>query len=167
MAESSDELERHIQEIHHDLRDNFGELEDKVKSAVDWRAQFEERPGTMLALAFGGGILLSALLPRGRSPRRTVRDDDRNVKSIRNEPAISGRPRVDDDARSRKRSETWNTLRAAVIGAAAGKLSEFIEELLPGSRADSTAARSGRNYDRPASASGQSTWQKSNIPASD
>ena len=62
MAESSDELERHIQEIRHDLRDNFGELEDKVKSAVDWRAQFEERPGTMLALAFGGGILLSALL---------------------------------------------------------------------------------------------------------
>src|SRR6266481_1361875 len=149
MAESSDELERHIQEIHHDLRDNFGELEDKVKSAVDWRAQFEERPGTMLALAFGGGILLSALLPRGRSPRRTVRDRDRNVQSIGDEPAISGRPR-DYDARSRKRSETWNTLRAAVIGAAAGKLSEFIEELLAGSRADSTAARRGRNYDRPA-----------------
>jgi len=167
MAESSDELERHIQEIHHDLRDNFGELEDKVKSAVDWRAQFEERPGTMLALAFGGGILLSALLPRGRSPRRTVRVRDRNVQSIRDKPAISGRPRVDYDARSSKRSETWNTLRAAVIGAAAGKLSEFIEELLAGSRADSTAARSGRNYDRPASASGQSTWQKSNIPASD
>ena len=167
MAESSDELERHIQEIRHDLKDNFGELEDKVKSAVDWRAQFEERPGTMLALAFGGGILLSALLPRGRSPRKTVRDGDRNVQSIGDKPAISARPRVDYDTRSSKRSETWNTLRAAVIGAAAGKLSEFIEELLAGSRADSTAARRGRNYDRPASASGQSTWQKSNIPASD
>src|SRR5258706_12355179 len=99
MAESSDELERHIQEIHHDLKDNFGELEDKVKSAVDWRAQFEERPGTMLALAFGGGILLSAFLPRGRSPRRTVRDGARNVNSNRHEPPFFGRPGVDDAAR--------------------------------------------------------------------
>jgi hypothetical protein len=160
MAESSDELERHIQEIRHDLRDNFGELEDKVKSAVDWRAQFEERPGTMLALAFGGGILLSALLPRGRSPRRTVRDRDRNVQSIRSEPAFSAHPRVEYDARSRERSETWNTLKAAVIGAAAGKLSEFMEELLLGSKAGSPSARSGKHYDRP-------TWQKSDSAASD
>ena len=160
MAESSDELERHIQEIRHDLKDNFGELEYKVKSAVDWRAQFDERPGTMLALAFGGGILLSALLPRGRSPRRTVRVRDRNVQSIRDKPAIPGRPRVDYDARSSKRSETWNTLRAAVIGAAAGKLSEFMEELLLGSKAGSPSARSGKNYDRP-------TWQKSDSAASD
>jgi len=167
MAESSDELERHIQEIRHDLKDNFGELEDKVKSAVDWRAQFEERPGTMLALAFGGGILLSALLPRGRSPRTRVRDDDRNVQSIRHDPAFSARPRVDYSAKSNERSETWNTLKAAVIGAAAGKLSEFMEELLLGSKASSTSARSGRSYDRPASSSGQSTWQKSNSAASD
>src|SRR5258707_8477858 len=167
MGETTDQIERQIEQKRNELSENFTELEDKVKSAVDWRAQFEERPGTMLALAFGGGILLSALLPRGRSPRRTVGDRDRNVQSIRDKPAIPGRPRVDYDARSSKRSETWNTLRAAVIGAAAGKLSEFIEELLAGSRADSTAARRGRNYDRPASASGQSTWQKSNIPASD
>src|SRR5258708_37593063 len=115
MAESSDELERHIQEIHHDLKDNFGELEDKVKSAVDWRAQFAERPGTMLALAIGGGILLSALLPRGRSPRRTVRDRDRNVQSIRDTPAISGLPRGDYDASCSKPSETSNTVVAAVM----------------------------------------------------
>src|SRR5260370_24788857 len=108
MAESSDELERHIQEIHHDLRDNFGELEDKVKSAVDWRARFEERPGTMLALAVGGGILLSALLPRGRSPRRTVRVRDRNVQSLRGKPAIPRRPPGAYDGRSSERSVTFD-----------------------------------------------------------
>ena len=53
MGETSDQIERHIQETRNDLGDNFSELEDKVKTAVDWRAQFEERPGTMLALAFG------------------------------------------------------------------------------------------------------------------
>ena len=167
MAESSDELERHIQDIRHDLKDNFGELEDKVKSAVDWRVQFEERPGTMLALAFGGGILLSALLPRGRSPRRTARDGDWNAQPVRYEPGLTVRPRVESGARPRERSETWNTLKAALIGVVAGKFSEFMEELLLGLRTGSTAGRSGRNYDRPGSSSGRSVWQKSNIPQSD
>jgi hypothetical protein len=149
MAESSDELEQRIADIRHDLKDNFSELQDKVKSRMDWRAQFEERPGTMMALAFGGGVLLSALLPRGRSPRRTFPERDRDMKSIRYEPASPGRSRVDYDVKASKRSEAWNALKGAVIGAAAGKLSEFVEELLPGSRTDSTTSRSGRDYDRP------------------
>ena len=41
MGETSDQIERHIQETRNDLGDNFGELEDKVKTAVDWRAQFD------------------------------------------------------------------------------------------------------------------------------
>jgi hypothetical protein len=72
MGETSDQIERHIQETRNDLGDNFSELEVKVKTAVDWRAQFEERPMTMVALAFGGGILLSALLPPLRAPRKRL-----------------------------------------------------------------------------------------------
>lgn len=63
MGERSDQIERDIASTRSELSDNFNELERKVKSAVDWRNQFEERPGTMLALAFGGGMLLSAILP--------------------------------------------------------------------------------------------------------
>lgn len=136
MAESSDELERHIEEIRHDLKDNFGELEDKVRSAMDWRAQFEERPGTMLALAFGGGVLLSALLPRPRSSRRTIRERDWDVSATRNEPPSTARPRTEYGRKPSRNSEAWNTLRAVLIGTAAGKLSEFIEELIPGSKAE-------------------------------
>ena len=55
MDETSDQIERHIQETRNDLDDNLNELGDRVKKAVDWRAQFEERPGTMLSLAFAGG----------------------------------------------------------------------------------------------------------------
>jgi len=162
MTESSDDLERHIREIQHDLKDNLGELEDKVRSAVDWRAQFEERPGTMLALAFGGGVLLSALLPRPRSSRRTVRERDWNVPATRNELASTAGSRTEYDRKPRRSSETWNTLRAALIGTAAGKLSEFIEELIPGSKADSTTGPRGTTYDRPGSSSGPSPWRKSN-----
>ena len=70
MGETSDQIERHIQKTRNDLGANFSALEEKVKTAVDWRAQFEERPVTMMALAFGGGVLLSALLPSVRSSRR-------------------------------------------------------------------------------------------------
>ena len=72
MGDTSDQIERHIQETRDDLHDNFNELEEKVRTAVDWRAQFEERSMTMMALAFGGGMLLSALLPSRRSSRTKV-----------------------------------------------------------------------------------------------
>jgi hypothetical protein len=62
MGETSDQIERHIQETRNDLSNNFNELEEKVKTVVDWRAQFEERPGMMLGLAFGE-VSCSALLP--------------------------------------------------------------------------------------------------------
>ena len=146
MAESSDELERHIEDIKHDLKDNFGELEDKVKSAVDWRAQFEEHPGTMLALAFSGGVLLSALLPRARSPRRAVQDSNGNAETIRSEPSFSARPRGENE-KARSGSTAWNALKGAMIGAVAGKASEFIEELFPGSGAGSHTGRRGVTYD--------------------
>jgi hypothetical protein len=146
MAESSEELERHIEDIKHDLKDNFGALEDKVKSAVDWRAQFEERPGTMLALAFSGGVLLSALLPRARSARRAVRDSNGNAETIRSEPPVSARPRSDNE-KARSGSAAWNALKGAMIGAVAGKVSEFIEEVFPGSGTASHTARRGVTYD--------------------
>src|SRR4029453_10833715 len=69
MDETSDQIERHIEQTRNDLHDNFNELGEKVKKAVDWRVQFEERPGTMLGLAFAGGIILSALFSSGRRSR--------------------------------------------------------------------------------------------------
>jgi hypothetical protein len=41
-------------------------------------AQFEQRPATLIALAFGGGIVLSALLPNRHSRHRSrdSYDDD-------------------------------------------------------------------------------------------
>jgi hypothetical protein len=46
--------------------------EEKVRNTFNCRAQFEERPMTLLAVAFGGGVLASALLPSGS--RRRGRD---------------------------------------------------------------------------------------------
>ena len=64
MGETSDQIERHIQRTRDDLSDNLSELEVRVKSAFDWRTQFAERPGTMLAVASRGRILSPFLARR-------------------------------------------------------------------------------------------------------
>ena len=66
MGEQSDQIEGHIRDQRNELGEHINELQEKVKRAVDWRVQFEERPMTMIGLAFGGGVLLSTLIG-GRS----------------------------------------------------------------------------------------------------
>jgi hypothetical protein len=71
MSETSSEIEEHIKNTRQNLSANLGELELKVRSAVDWRRQFKAHPATFLAAAFGAGLLLAS---RGaRSKRRDSR----------------------------------------------------------------------------------------------
>jgi ElaB/YqjD/DUF883 family membrane-anchored ribosome-binding protein len=65
MGETPDQIERHIYEKRSELGENIHELQQKVKTAVDWRAQFDQRPWVLMGAAFGGGVLL-ALLFGGR-----------------------------------------------------------------------------------------------------
>jgi hypothetical protein len=130
MGETSDQIERHIQETRNDLSDNFNELEAKVRTAVDWRVQFEERPMTMIALAFGGGVLLSALLPSRRSPGR--RSSSRAAHSDRHGSDLSFKPRTEYNDTTSQSLEPWNVLKAALVSVATTKFSGFIEDLLPG-----------------------------------
>jgi hypothetical protein len=165
MGETTDQIERHIQETRNDLSDNFGELEEKVKSAVDWRAQVAEHPGTMLAVAFGGGVLLSALLPSGRPSRRTTSEARRNAPPAQ-DAARHSNPAFDDKANGALGS--LDTLKSALIGLAATKLSGFIEDLLPGFKEEVTEAQRSRRVDRSdSSGSGQPNWQKSTAAGAD
>src|ERR1700730_14469958 len=86
MGETTGQIERHIQETRDELGENFNELQQKVKTAMDWRAQFEQRPGTLLAVAFGGGVLLSALLPTRHSCRGTSDQRPSNAPADRDAP---------------------------------------------------------------------------------
>jgi hypothetical protein len=162
MGETSDQIERHIQETRNDLSHNFSELEEKVKTAVDWRAQFEERPVTMMAMAFGGGVLLSALLPSLGFSRRRFSDSRRNAPSDRATP-VPSISRTAYDAKVSQTLETWDSFKGALVGVATTKLSGFIEDLLlPGFKQEFTKAQTGNSFDRPGSStSGQPTWQKS------
>ena len=68
MGQTTSQIEHHIAKTRDDLGANFQELEKKVKDATDWRYQFQQHPLTLLGVAFGGGMLLAALMvPRRRS----------------------------------------------------------------------------------------------------
>lgn len=168
MGETSGQIERHIQETRNDLGDNFTELEEKVRTAVNWRAQFEERPMTMIALAFGGGVLLSALLPTLGSSRRKTAENRWSAPSAleATEPSIKSGNAF--DGKTKQALETWDALKGALVGVATGKLSGFVDDLLPGFKQEFTKAQTGRSSDRSGSStSGQSTWQRTNAAGAD
>jgi len=81
MGERADEIEEQINRKRSELSENIYELEEKVRSTFDWRVQFEERPMTLLAVAFGGGVLASAFVPMSGRQRKRHVQDTRNGKS--------------------------------------------------------------------------------------
>jgi hypothetical protein len=155
MGEKPDQIERHIQHTRSELEENISELEDKVKSAFDWRTQFAERPALMLGAAFIGGAVLSALLPSASSitskARRKSSIDPWTPYTNRESPYSA--PHVESSSTgssyssgysAAKSSETWENLKNAAIGMATTRISEFIEALVPGFTEHYRKAASGR-----------------------
>lgn len=67
MAERSDQIREEIDAQRGALGENLHELERRVKSTTDWRAQVEKRPWVMLGVAFGAGVAASSLIGRSSS----------------------------------------------------------------------------------------------------
>jgi len=128
MGSTTYQIERELQTTRSDLSENLGELKDRIKDTFDWRTQVNERPGTMLALAFGGGVLLSAMIPKHRG---------RTGQTGQFEAATSS-------GASSETAKTINALKGAVVGAAVTKASAFMEELLPGFKEEFAKAKGGR-----------------------
>jgi len=129
MGEKPDQIERHIYEKRNELGENINELQQKVKTAVDWRTQFDQRPLAMVGIAFGGGLLLSMLIGRGQnSSRRWSRSRRWRRESQRSEYASSPEKREWED----KGPSAWDNIRDAVIAIVGSKLSSLIEEVVPG-----------------------------------
>jgi hypothetical protein len=185
MGEKPDQIERHIQHQRSELEDNISELEEKVKSAFDWRTQFEERPAIMLGAAFIGGALLSALLPSTRSitskvssKRHTSSSDPRTPYTNRETaPLAESHPASSYSTESSysggysasKTNETWENLKNAAIGMATTRISEFIEQLVPGFSEHYNKAASGKPVtpfssmpSAGGSGSSEKNWQKPN-----
>ena len=122
MGQTTNQIEAHIEETQEDLSSNLHELERKVKAVVDWKQQFQTNPMTMLGVAFCGGIALAAIMGGGKNRRR----GERSYSS----PAMSSEPR--GTGNSNKAMETWDNVKGALMGVAATRFTDFVEELVPG-----------------------------------
>lgn len=132
MGERTDQIERHIHETRNELGGNIDELQQKVKSSFDWRVQFQQRPWALIGAAFGGGLLVSMLIPKGRSSSRgsyRSRQFERGTKQSQ-QPEYGGEGRPQDF--SEKTSNTWDNVRSALLTAGIGRLASFVEEIIPG-----------------------------------
>jgi hypothetical protein len=159
MDETSDQIEHHIRETRNSLSENFSELEDKVKTTLDWRAQFSERPGTMIALAVGGGALLAALVGTGSSRRRSRNGRD---ETDRNVPDVSDRHRPSNDKGPGQGTQTLNALKGALVGVAVTRLSEFIDDLIPGFRREfEEQVGKSKSTGQPSVSPAQAPWRDS------
>jgi hypothetical protein len=171
MGETTNEIENHIEETRSELNENLSELERKVKNAVDWRSQFEERPGTMLGLALGAGVVLSAILPMPRRRRRDTYDapsyrtasweppsgyqspGSRQAASSKASEASSSyqlAPSQKDTAQSKSAPpgelrKTIEALESALMVMAVTKATGLIDSLVPGFAREFSKARYGKN----------------------
>lgn len=122
MGQTPDQIEEHIETRREDLRSNFEELENKVRSATDWRQQFRNNPAAFMAVAFGGGLLLANVIGRPRGSRRYVAGQ------------LSGRANSRSDYRRGELRQTWDNIQTALIGVAATKFKDTLADLIPGLR---------------------------------
>jgi hypothetical protein len=131
MGEKSDQIERDIQAQRDELGSNIIELQRKVKGAFDWRVQFEQRPVTMIALALGGGLLLSGLM-RGRS--RSRRSDE---PAAPQQSSGEQQTRRQDSgtnagaANHQKSSEFWRNINGALAGVVASRFGRILDSIIP------------------------------------
>jgi hypothetical protein len=139
MGERSDEIEEQISRTREDLRDNLNELEDRVRGALDWRRQFEERPLTMLAAALGGGMLLAALLPGGGNGRRRRAYAEASRRSEERREARTRKTEPESDG-------SLDTLKGAFMTVAASRIGGLLGQLLAGYRAETARVKRAQRY---------------------
>src|SRR5436853_7906699 len=123
MGETPDQIERHIYEKRSELGENINELQEKVKTAVDWRAQFDQRPWVGMGLAFGGGLLLALIFGGSGSSDESNWSDRRSSES---QTFGNGRKKLDTA------SAIWENIRGAILAVAGSRLSSTLEGVLPG-----------------------------------
>ena len=110
MTQTKEQIEAQIDHARMELNANLHELETRAVSAMDWKQQFDAKPGTLLAIAFVGGIALSLLIGGGGGGRRRPLTQPRAAKG---------------------ESEMWNQVKGALIGLAAARITDYAGHLFP------------------------------------
>jgi len=144
MGEATDQIEQEIAQKRNELSENLIELKQRAKAAVDWRSQVEVRPGTMLAVAFAGGIILSALFSGLRGPAKVYAERP-SGDGIEDDSPIS---RTSGRSPSKIATSTRRNLDAlggALLGMVATRTSTILDGILPGFQREFERAKSSQS----------------------
>lgn len=129
---TSARIEDHIDDARESLGQNLRELESRVKDAIDWRQQFEKHPAAFLGAAFGSGVLLAAAFGRsggnGRDRDPVPRANAAPGGSVGRKGIVSLAPSPAKVAAL----QSWEIIKAALVGVAAARLKDYIDQLIPG-----------------------------------
>ena len=137
MGQTSDEIERYIEQKQSELGDNLTELEQRVKRAVNVRSQIEEHPMASLAVAFAGGLALSMALKRrnGDSYYQNIAEFEAEetedpASELATAPSLA--QRIGRSRNAAQAMETWDNIKNALFGIATTKVVSYLENALPG-----------------------------------
>jgi len=122
MDEAAHKIEAHIDRTRDRLGSNLRELEQKIDAATDWREQFRARPHLFLGGAIVGGALLGAVLRPAAARQAFDAPGEEHLRSFAPN-SVDGREQA---------LELWNNIKAALMGVAAMRITEYISELVPG-----------------------------------
>jgi hypothetical protein len=113
MDRTTNQIEAHIQQTRGDLTSNFQELEDRMKSVVDWKQHYQKNPTPLLVASFGGGMVLAMMFGRGNT----------NKYSSAPQPGVR---------RGNTGVDAWDNIKNALIGVAVTRFTDFLGEIIPG-----------------------------------
>jgi hypothetical protein len=143
MGEATNQIEQEIAQKRSELSDNLIELRQRAKAAVDWRSQVEERPGTMLAVAFAGGIILSALFSALRGPAKAYAERP-SGNAVEDDSPISKTSARSPSRLATTTRKNLDALGGALLGMVATRSSSILDGILPGFQREFERARNSQ-----------------------
>ena len=127
MAQEEDRLKANIEAAEEGLKDNFEEIQDRVKTALDWRVWYKNNTAVALGSVAAGGLLLSLMIPR----KHSVESKFRSMDEAYSQDEPNGRPSTNSKSGSRLHKALDTTV-AAVVGVASDQFRDFMARALPG-----------------------------------
>jgi hypothetical protein len=143
MGEATTQIELEIAQKRTELSDNLTELRRRAKAAVDWRSRVEERPGTMFAFAFGGGIVLAALV-RALGGSATVYAERPWGNAVNYEGLASKISAQSPSKLSTATRKNLDAMAGALVGIVAARTTGILDGILPGFQKEFERAKNSR-----------------------
>ena len=131
MGETANQIEWEIAQKRNELGDNLIELKQRAKAAVNWHSQVEKRPGTMLAVAFGGGIILSVLFSALRGPAKVYEEPSSGSAGEHNGPSSRSSAQSPSKLATTTR-KNLDALGGALLGIVATRATSILDGIVPG-----------------------------------